>query len=548
MVDFITDAFDLQKRRADLSTPSQTILDSRERTRKSIDKHNMFTKGFALLTGTSPGARVEYPTYGTSSKSQSAAIDKQINIDFMQAVDKIYKERGRLTEDELMTIWRAYNAGPAQYKILKEMMPFIGIDRKEVAEQEVAASEARGAAVYDEISTEHLPLIRDASTDTVHIRLKEALYDLNKSNLPKGIKNAKRKEFLEAASKAYALGKSTRDEARTERKELAEQEVSVSKGRVSDIINKVLSKHRPFVVEADPEFVANRIGEAVFDIDNSNLSGAEKNAARKEVVDRLQKAANISKTGREGVRAEIGEKHRIADRTQKINKDNLALAKAAREASENKTEQLLIYNALKELDAAIKGDRFLDESTGVGFAPGEEAILTPFMPGITLETEQKIISKYSLEAANKGLDQKKVADAIRAAIVTAPSTKPVFDLQAKSIVLKSDREIAQGNDRFVPVQNANGKLSAMMAVGAALAMGVAMEKHNIGEGKFLDVLDALNKLGPHRAMMEYREDIPIMQTILNEASIHLPWYMQRVQGGGSLGAGGLSADDFTPIN
>jgi hypothetical protein len=189
----------------------------------------MFTKGFAMFTGTTPGARVEYPTYGTSSKSQSAAVDKQINIDFMQAVSKIYEERGRLTEDELMTVGRAFNAGPAQYKLLKEMMPFIGIDRDEVAKQEVAASEARGAVVYDKASTEHLRLIREASPATVQIRVAEAVSDINNSTLSPARKNAIRKEYLAAASQAHALGKSARGEERTEREEVRKVNAALSK-------------------------------------------------------------------------------------------------------------------------------------------------------------------------------------------------------------------------------------------------------------------------------------------------------------------------------
>jgi hypothetical protein len=137
----------------------------------------------------------------------------------MQAVSKIYKERGRLTEDELMTIGRAFNAGPAQYRLLKEMMPFIGKDREEVAKQEVAASEARGAVVYDKASTEHLRLIREASPATVQIRVAEAVSDINNSTLSPARKNAIRKEYLAAASQAHALGKSARGEERTERTE-----------------------------------------------------------------------------------------------------------------------------------------------------------------------------------------------------------------------------------------------------------------------------------------------------------------------------------------
>jgi hypothetical protein len=422
MVDFNLDAFDIQKRRTDLSTPSQTILDSRERTRKSIDKHNMFTKGFALFTGTSPGARVEYPTYGTSSKSQSAAVDKQINIDFMQAVSKIYEERGRLTEDELMTVGRAFNAGPAQYKLLKEMMPFIGIDRDEVAKQEVAASEARGAVVMDEVSTEHLRLIREASPDTVQNRVAEAVSDINNSTLSPARKNAIRKEYLAAASQAHALGKSARGEERTEREE----------------VRKV-------------------------------------NAALRQV-----------------------------------NKDDLALAKIAREESENKTEQLLIYNALKEIK----------EVNTTGTYMGEDGVITAVTPGMTMQREQEIHAKYGEKAFTAGVDIKKVQDGITSGTVKAPSTKQVIDLQAtdpsQSYVFMSDSDIALGNagatDRYVPVQDQNNLTDSFKI--SAIA---AMSELGIDQARGLQALQLMNKVGPLAAMQQR----PELRDIISKIAVHV---------------------------
>jgi hypothetical protein len=414
--------FDIQKKRTDLSTPSQTILDSRERTRKSIDKHNMFTKGFGLLTGTTPGARVEYPTYGTSSKSQSAAIDKQINIDFMQAVDKIYKERGRLTEDELMTVGRAFNAGPAQYRLLKEMMPFIGIDRDEVAKQEVAASEARGAVVMDEVSTEHLRLIREASPDTVQNRVAEAISDINNSALSPARKNAIRKEYLAAASQAHALGKSARGEERTEREEVR-------------AVNKEL---------------------------------------------------------------------------RAVNKADLELQKTAREASENKTEQLLIYNALKEMKEV--------NTTGTYMA--EDGVITAMTPGMTMQREQEILADYAEKAFTAGVDIKKVQDGITAGIVNAPSTKQVIDLQAadpsQPYVFVSDSDIALANaggvDRYVPVQDQNNLTDSFKI--SAIA---AMSELGIDQVRGLQALQLMNKVGPLAAMQQR----PELRDIISQIAVHV---------------------------
>jgi len=414
--------YDIQQQRIDLSTPSPETLQARAQEDRDRKKHEMFLRGLSVFTGRKHRSNISYPDYGTSSKSQSAAIDKQINIEFMQAVDKIYKERGRLTEDELMTIGRAYNAGPAQYRLLKEMMPFIGIDRKEVAAQEKAANEAMGDVVYDKAATEHLRLIRDASPATVGNRVAEAISDINNSDLPEGIKNARRKEYLAAATQAYALGKSARGE----------------------------------------------------------------------------------------VRAEVEEEHRIADRTQRINKDNLALAKAAREASENKTVQLFVYDALKEIR----------EVNTTGTYVTEDGVITPMTPGMTMQRQQEILAKYAEKAHIAGVDIKEVQDGITSGIVKAPSTKQVIDLQAadpsQPYVFVSDSDIALANagatDRYVPVQDKSNLTDSFKI--SAIA---AMSELGIDQAQGLQALQLMNKVGPLAAMQQR----PDLRDIISQIAVHV---------------------------
>ena len=420
---------DIQQQMIDLSTPSPETLQARAQEDKDRKKHEMFLRGLSVLTGRKHRSNISYPTYGTSSKSQSAAVDKQINTEFMQAVDKIYKERGRLTEDELMTIWRAYNAGPDQYKILKEMMPFIGIDRDEVAEQEVAASEARGAVVMDEVSTEHLRLIREASPDTVQNRVAEAISDINNSTLSPARKNAIRKEYLAAASQAHALGQSARGEERTERTE--------------------------------------------------------------------------ARTEREEVR-------KVNKELRAVNKADLALLKTAREASENKTEQLLIYNALKEMKEV--------NTTGTYMA--EDGVITAMTPGMTMQREREIHAKYGEKAFAAGVDQKKVQDGITSGTVKAPSTKQVIDLQAtdpsQAYVFMSDSDIALGNagatDRYVPVQDQNNLTDSFKI--SAIA---AMSELGIEQTRGLQALQLMNKVGPLAAMQQN----PELGKIISQIAVHV---------------------------
>ena len=202
--------YDIQKRRTDLSTPSQTILDSRERTRKSIDKHNMFTKGFALFTGTSPGARVEYPTYGTSSASQQKAQNQSVMTDFYRALDTIsaqYEEEHgkKLTEDQMYAIGKQFNIGPQGWEDFKKYMPAIGVTDKEQravnVEKRAVASDERAIAKDDRallkehreglsnakvadgvinLLEKYRPLLQDTPSGTAGNRISEAVADVHK--------------------------------------------------------------------------------------------------------------------------------------------------------------------------------------------------------------------------------------------------------------------------------------------------------------------------------------------------------------------------------
>ena len=210
MVDFNLDAFDLQKKRTDLSTPSQTILDSRERTRKSIDKHNMFTKGFALFTGTTPGARVDYPTYGTSSASQQKAQNQSVMTDFYRALDPIsaqYEEEHgkKLTEDQMYAIGKKFNIGPQGWEDFKKYMPAIGVTAKEQrsinTEDRLVRTEERAIAKDDRallkehreglsnakvadgvinLLEKYRPLMQDTPLGTAGNRISEAVADVHK--------------------------------------------------------------------------------------------------------------------------------------------------------------------------------------------------------------------------------------------------------------------------------------------------------------------------------------------------------------------------------
>jgi len=237
MVDFNLDAFDIQKKRTDLSTPSQVILDSRERTRKAIDKHNMFTRGFALFTGTSPGARVEYPTYGTSSASQQKAQNQSVMTDFYRALDTISKqyeeEHGKkLTEDQMYAIAKQFNIGPQGWEDFKKYMPAIGVTDKE---QRARNTEERAVA------SEERAITKD----------KRAL--------------------------------------------LKEHRDSLSNAKVADGLINLLEKYRPLMQDTPAGSAGNRISEAVADVHKlEGYTDIEKLAVLKDLIPRLRSISKFT--------------------------------------------------------------------------------------------------------------------------------------------------------------------------------------------------------------------------------------------------------------
>ena len=229
--------YDIQQQRIGLSTPSQVILDSRERTRKAIDKHNMFTRGFALFTGTSPGARVEYPTYGTSSASQQKAQNQSVMTDFYRALDTIaaqYEEEHgkRLTEDQQWAIMKQFNLGPQGMEDAKKYMAAWGVSSKE--------------------------------------------------------QRARNVEKRQAAAAERAI-------AKDDRALLKEHRDSLSNAKVADGVINLLEKYRPLLQGTPVGTAGNRISEAVAEVHKlGGYTDLEKLAVLKEAIPRLRSISKFT--------------------------------------------------------------------------------------------------------------------------------------------------------------------------------------------------------------------------------------------------------------
>ena len=210
MVDFITDAFDLQKARADLSAPSPETLQARAQEDKDRKKHDMFLRGASMLSGRKYTSNISYPDYGTSSASQQKAQNQSVMTDFYRALDTIsaqYEEEHgkRLTEDQQWAIMKQFNIGPQGWEDFKKYMPAIGVTDKEqravnVDERQAAAAERaiakddRGllkehrdslsnAKVADGVINlleKYRPLLQDTPLGSAGNRISEAVADVHK--------------------------------------------------------------------------------------------------------------------------------------------------------------------------------------------------------------------------------------------------------------------------------------------------------------------------------------------------------------------------------
>jgi hypothetical protein len=172
MVDFITDAFDIQKARADLSAPSPETLQAREKENGERKKHDMFLRGASMLTGRKYTSNISYPDYGTSSASQQKAQNQSVMTDFYRALDTIsaqYEEEHgkKLTEDQMYAIGKQFNIGPQGWEDFKKYMPAIGVTDKEqraVNDEERAVASAEMAITKDNraLAKEHRDSLNNA--------------------------------------------------------------------------------------------------------------------------------------------------------------------------------------------------------------------------------------------------------------------------------------------------------------------------------------------------------------------------------------------------
>lgn len=317
MAEFNLDAFDIQKRRTDLSTPSQTILDSRERTRKSIDKHNMFTKGFALFTGTTPSARVDYPTYGTSSASQQKSQNQSVMTDFYRALDTISaqyeKEHGKkLTEDQMYAIGKQFNIGPQGWEDFKKYMPAIGTTNQEQ---------------------------RSRNTEGRLVRTEE------------------------------------RAIAKDDRELLKEHREGLSNAKVADGVINLLEEFRPLLQDTPLGSAGNRISEAVAKVHKlEGYTDIQKLAVLKEAIPRLRSISKFTTEEDKQVRAleksvkdaevsatrdeQATEKHEIALEDQEFQKeDRLKLTrKDAAALGRNVSANKIVNDAVDQLADDVPWD------------------------------------------------------------------------------------------------------------------------------------------------------------------------------------------------
>ena len=349
--------YDLQQQRIDLSTPSQVILDSRERTRKAIDKHNMFTRGFALFTGTSPGARVEYPTYGTSSASQQKAQNQSVMTDFYRALDTIaaqYEEEHgkRLTEDQQWAIMKQFNLGPQGMEDAKKYMAAWGVSSNE--------------------------------------------------------QRARNVEKRQAAAAERAI-------AKDDRALLKEHRDSLSNAKVADGVINLLEKYRPLLQGTPVGTAGNRISEAVAEVHKlGGYTDLEKLAVLKEAIPRLRSISKFTTEEDKQVRdleksvidAEIAAR-RDAQATEK---HDIALEN---QESKRLDRQKLSRKEATALGRNITANRLYNDMIGLlaDDVPYEEAYATITQKANKNISDRTVIS--SLESSLKGLkpEDKRTSDA-----------------------------------------------------------------------------------------------------------------------------------------
>ena len=313
------------------------------------------------------------------------------------------------------------------------------------------------------------------------------------------------------------------DTIREQEKRAEEVNVAASEARGAIVYDKAVTEHLRHIREASPDTVQNRVAEAISDINNSDLSSVRKNAIREKYLAAASQAHTLGKSAR-GEEAAIRKEERDVNKELRAaNKDQAAIDEKIRKITENKTEQLFIYNALKEIN----------EANTAGTYVTEDGQITPMTPGMTMQREQEVLSKYAEKAFTAGVDIKNVQDGITAGIVNAPSTKHVIDTHAtnpdKKHVYRSDREIelanAGGADRYIPVYDGD-KLSVIFR---AAAMAV-LRKMDMDTPEGIELLQFINKVGPLNAAAQRPRHSKLIFDIMEEMQKDKNAWMQLLEG------------------
>jgi hypothetical protein len=317
MVDFITDAFDIQKARADLSAPSPETLQAREKENGERKKHDMFLRGASMLTGRKYTSNISYPDYGTSSASQQKAQNQSVMTDFYRALDTIsaqYEEEHgkKLTEDQMYAIGKQFNIGPQGWEDFKKYMPAIGTTNQEQ---------------------------RSRNTEGRLVRTEE------------------------------------RAIAKDDRELLKEHRDSLNNAKVADGVINLLEEFRPLLQDTPLGSAGNRISEAVAKVHKlEGYTDIQKLAVLKEAIPRLRSISKFTTEEDKQVRAleksvkdaevsatrdeQATEKHEIALEDQKFQKeDRLKLTrKDAADLGRNVSANKIVNDAVDQLADDVPWD------------------------------------------------------------------------------------------------------------------------------------------------------------------------------------------------
>ena len=174
--------------------------------------------------------------------------------------------------------------------------------------------------------------------------------------------------------------------------------------------------------------------------------------------------------------------------------------KSAKQKEEERYD-LLVREASRKLRGVQDGE---------GFTTEDGSQITPLDPGQTFAAQQEIFNRGMKQAEMMGLDPDEFAKRFNNLIIKAPTTKQVVDAQTGKLVFRSDREIANEQDRYIPIQTGSGKLTVQAQNAAIVAFGELGMTYPEG----LKLVRLMEDLTPLVAMEQYPEKAPFIMKIL----------------------------------